>query len=176
VGGHTRGIDFTKLALVDAIDLAVLIEQEASDRYEELADQMELHHSDRVARFFRHMQEIELAHEARLRERRTRLFGNAPRRVRREMIFDIEAPDYDEVRAGMTARAALCAALRAEQKAFAFFDATIPKVGDAEVRELFTELRAEEAEHQAIVERQIQKLGPDADLSTDEFADEPVAH
>jgi hypothetical protein len=64
VGGDTRGIDFAKLALADAIDLAVLIEEEASDRYEELADQMELHHSERVARFFRHMQQVELGPDA----------------------------------------------------------------------------------------------------------------
>ena len=34
------------------------------------------------------------------------------------MIFDVEAPDYDEARAFMTPRQALEAALRAEKKAW----------------------------------------------------------
>ena len=35
----TRGIDFRALSLKDALDLAVLIEQEAEERYEEFAAQ-----------------------------------------------------------------------------------------------------------------------------------------
>jgi len=36
----TLGIDFASLSLKDALDLAVLVEEEARERYEEFADQM----------------------------------------------------------------------------------------------------------------------------------------
>ena len=35
-----RGIDFNTLSLQDALDLAILIEEEAKDRYEELAAEL----------------------------------------------------------------------------------------------------------------------------------------
>ena len=51
----TKDIDFAKLSLQDALDLAVLIEEEARERYEEFAHQMRLHHTHEAARFFRFM-------------------------------------------------------------------------------------------------------------------------
>ncbi len=172
----TRGLDFETLSLKDALDLATLIEQEAKDRYSELADQMELHHDAEAAGFFRKMLQNEAAHEAHLAERRRALFGTEPREVRREMVFDIEAPDYDEVRHGMTVRDALGAALRSERKAYAFFDAALTKVKDPRVVDLFTKLRDEEREHQGYVERELAKLPADAPVDPRAFEDEPVAH
>lgn len=172
----TREIDFETLSLKDALDLATLVEQEAKDRYSELADQMEIHHNVEAARFFRQMLQVESTHEADLAERRRSLFGAAPRVVRREMLFDIEAPDYDEARHNMTVRQALQAALRSEQKAFAFFDAALSKVEQPSVRKLFEKLRGEERNHQAYVERELARLPPDASIDTDSFEDEPVAH
>ncbi len=172
----TRAIDFESLSLIDAIDLAVLIEQEAKDRYTELADQMELHHNFEAGRFFRRMLEVEATHEAVLTKRRLSMFGAAPRAVRREMIFDIEAPDYDEARHDMTAREALEAALRSEEKAMQFFDAALARVRDASVRQLFESLREEEREHGERVKREIAKLPPEPTIDAGAFEDEPVAH
>ena len=39
----TRGIDFQTLSLMDALDLAILIEDEAQERYEDFAAQMDQH-------------------------------------------------------------------------------------------------------------------------------------
>jgi len=172
---RTRGIDFTSLTLKDALDLAILIEEEARDRYEEFADQMDLHHSPEAALFFRAMMVNEEKHRADLSERRTALFGDAPSAVTRNMIFDIEAPDYDEARAFMTARQALTAALRSEEKAHAFFTAAVPLIGDDDVRRLFEELRDEETEHRRLVMEQIERQPPDPYLKADDFADEPVS-
>lgn len=172
---QTKGIDFAKLSLKDALDLAILIEEEARDRYEEFADQMDLHHTPEAARFFRMMQTNEEKHRFELDERRRALFEDAPRAVTRGMIFDIEAPDYDEARAFMTARQALQAALRCEEKAHAFFEAALPRVGDAGVKRLFEELRGEEVEHQRMVREQLARQPADPDLEADDFADEPVA-
>jgi len=171
----TRSIDFDKLTLKDALDLATLVEEEAKDRYEEFGDQMELHHNPDAARFFRFMLQIETKHESRLADRRKALFGDEPRTVRREMIFDIEAPEYDEARATMTVRQALDVSLRAERKAFAFFDAALAKVTDSGIRKLFAELREEEREHEQLVLKEIAKLPPDSKLTLDDVEDDPNA-
>lgn len=174
--GKTRLIDFGALDLKDALDLAILVEEEAKDRYEEFVDQMAQHHNADAAHFFRFMMRNEEKHQTQLSDKRAALFGEDPRRVNREMLFDIEAPEYDEVRAMMGVREALETALRAEEKAHAFFVKALSLVTDAEVKKLFEELRDEELEHQRLVNKEIAKLGdatpPDADI----YADEPVAH
>jgi rubrerythrin len=171
----TKGIDFTTLSLRDALDLAILIEEEARDRYEEFAEQMELHHTPEAARFFRFMAGNEEKHRHELADRRRVIFRNAPSAVTRQMIFDIEAPDYDEARAFMTARQALQAAFRSEKKAYAFFTDALPRVVEPTVKSLFEELRAEEIQHQKLVLAELDKTPPDPALSAEDFADEPSA-
>jgi rubrerythrin len=170
----TRGIDFEKLSLRDALDLAILIEEEAQGRYEELADQMELHHTPEAAEFFHVMARNEARHGARLAERRHHVFGTLPCLVQRSMLFDVEAPEYDEARAFMTRRAALSVALHSESKAQAFFAAALQHVHDPEVRRLFEELCQEEIVHQQLVRAELDKLPADPDLDPDDFTDEPV--
>lgn len=171
----TKRIDFATLSLKDALDLAVLIEEEARERYEEFADQMQQHRTPEAARFFRFMAGNEEKHRAELWDRRRQIFGTAPAAVTRQMIFDVEAPDYDEARAFMTARQALQAAFRSEKKAYAFFTEALPRVSDAGVKQLFEELRGEEIEHQRLVLAELEKTPPDPALSADDVADEPVA-
>lgn len=168
-------VDFKTLSLRDALDLAVLIEEEAKERYEELASQMELHHTPDAAAFFHTMIGNEAKHGEQLAARRAAIFGDAPRAVTRAMLWDVEAPEYDEVRAFMTRRQALEVALRAEQKAQAFFVAALPQVGDADARKLFEELRDEEVEHQRLVQAELDQLPPDAPGSPSDYEDEPVA-
>ena len=172
----TQGIDFSRLSLKDALDLAVLIEEEAKERYEEFAEQMEAHHTPEAARFFRFMSSNEEKHRAELAARRASLFGSAPSSVSRRMIFDVEAPEYDEARVFMTAREALQSAMRSEQKAHAFFVQALPSLTDPEVRALFEELRDEEVEHQDLVRAQLAKLPPAAEVDGSAFEDEPVGH
>ena len=172
---RTKGIDFAKLTLLDALDLAILIEEEARERYEEFADQMEIHHTPEAAVFFRFMSTNEERHRLELMERRVALFEDAPRSVTRNMLFDVEAPDYDEARAFMTARQALASALRSEVKAYDFFTAALPRVSDGGVRDLFEELREEEVDHRRMVEEQLDRQPADPRLQADDFADDPVA-
>jgi rubrerythrin len=171
----TRGIDFARLSLKDALDLAVLIEEEAQERYLELADQMEAHRTPEAAAFFRFMATNEEKHGFELRQRREARFGAAPREVSRTALFDVEAPDYDEARAFMSPRAALEVALRCEEKAHAFFVAALPRLEDAEVRALFAELREEEVEHQELVRKEMAKL-PEEGIDDEPFVDDPVGH
>jgi erythrin-vacuolar iron transport family protein len=168
-------IDFAKLNLKDALDLAILIEEEAKDRYTEFVDQMVLHHTPEAANFFRHMADNEAKHEASLSTWRDSLYHNAPRTVKRSMIWDVEAPDYDKTRAFMSARQAMNVALDCEIKAHDFFAAALPYLEDAEVKQLFEELRNEELLHQALVRTEISKLPADPDVDPEAFADEPTA-
>ena len=170
-----RGIDFKNLSLKDALDLAILIEDEAQERYEEFAAQMDQHRTPEAAKFFRYMVENEAKHGRELSARRVQRFGDAPSAVSRTMIYDIEAPDYDAARAFMSPRKAMEAALASEVKAHGFFEAALPSLQDAEVKALFEELRDEEVLHQTLVKVEIAKLPPESGLSDDDFVDEPAA-
>jgi rubrerythrin len=170
----SQNVDFAHLDLRDALDLAILIEEEARDRYEEFAVQMEVHHTADAASFYRLMAQYETRHGADLAERRKKLFGDAPCRMSRSMLWDVEAPDYDKVRAFMSPRKALEVALESEVKAHAYFTAAIPSIADADVKALFVELQGDELRHKALVQAEIEKLPPDSDVDVEDLVDEPV--
>jgi rubrerythrin len=168
-------LDFRSLTLMDALDLAILVEEEAQERYLEFVQQMESHRTPEAAAFFHSMAGNEAKHGTLLLERRLARFGRAPRRVTRALLWDVEAPDYDQTRAFMSARQALDVALRSEIKAHEFFVQALKHVSDPEVRALFEELRAEEVEHQELVRRELAKLPAGPDANPDDYADEPTA-
>jgi len=168
------GIDFERLTLQDALDLAVLIEEEARDRYLEFAEQLATHHTPEVADFFGRMAQIEERHRAELIERRRTLFGTTPSAVERRNIFDVEAPEYGTARAFMGIRQALETVLAAEVKAYVFFSEALPRVKDPESRALFQELRDEEVHHQALVNSELARCAEKVDDS-EAYADDPVA-
>ena len=171
----SKMIDYSKLTLKDALDLAILIEDEAKERYEEFALQMETHHTTEAAGFYRFMAQNEAKHGHDLLERRQTLFGGAPSRMDRSMLWEVEAPEYEKAHAFMSPRAALEVALESEAKAWLFFDSVLKHVHDPEVRKLFEELRGEEDEHKELVRKEIAKLPPDSGLNDEDFVDEPVA-
>ena len=167
-------IDFASLTLQDALDLAILIEEEAKERYEEFADNLAVHHTPDAARFFTTMAGTEAKHGADLLMRRQAIFGDAPTRVSRAMLWDVEAPGFDESRMFMTARQAMDVALACEVKAHDFFDAALAHISNPDVRVLFEELRAEEVEHQELVKAVMAKI-PEDDGAAEHFdVDEPV--
>jgi rubrerythrin len=171
----TPSIDFSTLSLKDALDLAILIEDEARERYEEFVDQLDLHHTAEAAQFFRQMAINETKHGTELAARRRALFGDAPRTVRRDMLWDVEAPEYHQAHIFMSARHAMQVALEAETKAHDFFAAALIHVKEADVRALFEELRDEEVEHQRLVTQHLEKLPADLETNPDDYADEPVS-
>jgi len=167
-------LDFSTLSVRDALDLAILVEEEAKERYQELAENLEFHHTEEAARFFRFMVRCEAKHGEELSEKRRELFADEPRSVDRSMLWDVEAPGFEAARAFMSLHDALEVALQAETKAFNFFDRALPEVTDAKVRELFAELRQEEVEHQEMVRAEMAKLEPQDGFDGADFADEPV--
>jgi rubrerythrin len=165
-------IDFRRLELKDALDLAILIEQEARERYEHFSRIVGGRYAGDAADMFREMAGYEAKHESQLAERRRTAFGDTPRVVSRAMFEDVEAPDTGKPRVFMSARQAMEVALASEEKAWEFFDKALQHVKDPYVKVLFQELRGEEAQHAAMVRARIEKLPPGPDLE-EEDADEP---
>lgn len=155
-------LDLSKLSLMDALDLASLIELEARKRYTEFADALGTRGTDDAGAVFRSMAVNEIKHCEEIAERRVKLFGDQPAKVRIDDIFDVEAPDSGDVRWNMSALKAYRLALHSEEKAHAFYDEALNHVTHPEVKALFEELREEEAEHVRMLVNIIAKLPPSA--------------
>ncbi len=166
------GIDFRSLLLQDALDLAILIEEEAQERYESFSRIVGGRYAGDAADMFRLMAGYEAKHRADLAERRKKLFGDAPSRVPAAQLDDVEAPDRGSPRVFMSARQAMEVALASEVKAYEFFTNALPHVSDPQVKALFQELQGEELQHQALVKARIAQLPPGPDLEESD-ADEP---
>ncbi|MGK5082035.1 ferritin family protein [Bdellovibrionota bacterium FG-1] len=168
-------IDFKKLSLKDCLDLAILVEEEARERYESFAEQIGGRYKGDAGDFFIAMAANEGKHEEELRKRRKELFQDAPTTVDGSMIWDVEAPDAGKPRAYMSPRQAMLLALDAEKKAYHFFDDALKHIQNDEVRALYLELRQEEVSHQQMLQNQLDLLPADGggpDLSEDDV-DEP---
>ena len=156
-------LDFAALDLMDSLDLAILIEVQARDRYNFFAEQIGHRSTGDTASIFEMMARMEEKHGIQLGERRRELFGDKPVRVSSSDIFDVEAPEFGAVRANMSPLKAFRLALASEEKAFWFYDQALKHVTDPSVRELFTELRDEETEHVNLLKDAIKKLPPGSD-------------
>jgi rubrerythrin len=168
-------INFDGLSLKDTLDLAIYVEEEAKDRYEDFAQQMDAHHTPEVAEFFRFMAANETKHAERLSKQRVSLFGDEAHTADTSTLFDIEAPEFDAARAFMSIRTALDVALESEVKAYEFYDDALPEISDPEVRELFVNLREEEARHQELIKETRAKVPEDDGFNPDDFVDGPAA-
>ena len=161
-------LDFSKLALRDALDLASLIELEATKRYTEFAESLGTRGVGDAGAVFRSMAVNETKHCEEIAERRLALFGDQPSKVTLDDIFDVEAPASGDVRWNMSALKAYQLALYSEQKAFAFYDEALDYVDQPDVKALFEELRDEEAEHVNMLVKIIAKLPPSAEIELED--------
>ena len=160
---------------MDGLDLAILIEKEAEERYREFSKMIGSRYEGDAGSFFEMMAENEAKHGSQLSERRKQLFGVKPSRVSAEQIEDVEAPEYDKPRAFMSPRHALDVAMACEIKAEKFFEMALSHMTDAKVAAIFRELRDEEIEHQRLLREQMERTDPTtaADRGEDEI-DEPA--
>jgi rubrerythrin len=154
----STSLDLSKLSLMDALDLAKLIELEACHRYQMFASQLGRSGGYDAGAFFATMAENEAKHGQELEARRKTLFGDAPARLTLDDLYDVEAPDMGAPRRGMSTLQAFEVGLAAEKKAYDFYDMALPGITDPDVRELFTELRDEETEHVEMLREAMAKL------------------
>ena len=163
-------LDLSKLSLMDALDLAILIEEEAHQRYKSFVAQLGNYHDS--GKFFASMAENEAKHGNELLARRIARFGKTPMKVKLVNLFDVEAPDVASPRRGMSLVQAFEIGLDAEQKAHDFYDGALSGITDPEVRTLFTELRDEETEHVEMLRKAMAKLPPSASVETENDPDD----
>ena len=130
---------------------AMAIETEAVDRYEELADQMEVHNNPEVAAFFRKMAEIEGKHVTNVEHLcgDTELPHISPWDLAWAGDESPESPKHtDDVHYLMTPYHAIEMAIDGEQRAADFFRAVAEnEAAPDDVRNLADELARDELEH-----------------------------
>jgi len=152
----TPRLDYSRLTLRGALDLAITIEEEAQLRYREFADRVD---DAAAAAFFREMVENEEKHRRQLVARRHVLFRHEPARLETSLLDDdVEAPAPAQVPPAISAREAMEVALRAEVRAHDFYAQAMPHLADPDVRAFFADLREEEVEHQVLLRRRIEAL------------------
>ena len=161
-------LDLSKLSLMDALDLAILIEMAAYERYKMFASQLGRTGGYDAGAFFASMAENEAKHGSELAERRKSLFGDVPARLTLDDLYDVEAPEMGAARRGMSTVQAFEVGLAAEKRAHDFYDMALPGITDPDVIELFTELRDEETEHVEMLKEQMTRL-PESARSEVEF-------
>jgi rubrerythrin len=165
-------LDLSKLSLMDALDLAKLIEMEACHRYQMFATQLGRSGGYDAGAFFATMAENEAKHGQELEARRKTLFGDTPAKLTLDDLYDVEAPEMGAPRRGMSTVQAFEVGLAAEKKAYDFYDMALPGITDPDVRELFTELRDEESEHVEMLREAMAKLPSSADAEAELDLDE----
>jgi rubrerythrin len=165
-------LDLSKLSLMDALDLAKLIELEAQQRYQMFSSQLGRTGGYDAGAFFATMAENEAKHGRELEVRRKAMFGDTPARLTLDDLFDVEAPDMGAPRRGMSTVQAFEIGLEAEKKAHDFYDMALTGITAAEVPALFTELRDEETEHVEMLKEAMAKLpetaGTEIEFDVDE--------
>jgi rubrerythrin len=173
----TTKLEISKLTLMDAIDLAALIELEAFKRYTLFAEQLGTRDAGDAGAVFKSMAVNERKHGEQLAQRRAALFGDRPPKVKLDDIFDVEAPDVGAPSSKMSPLKAYQVALSSEKKAFAFYDEALRHVKQPDIKALFEELRDEETEHVRMIEEIIAKLPPSTAIDLedeDDYPDKPA--
>ena len=149
---------------------ALAMEREAVARYQELADIMATHNNTEVAALFREMAGYEQHHvDHILADMGWTDDVIAPRNSTMWALDDApESVAFDEVHYLMHPWHALKLALAAEQRAQAFFEKLVRDAPTEPIRRAAEDMRDEEAEHVALVEKWLSKVPkPDADWADD---------
>lgn len=157
--------------LSEFMQKALEMELEATQRYAEFADAMEMHNNREVAELFRKMSEIEGKHAAMIMDEMG--WKEAPPPTPGGLRWEgFEAPEtiaVDEVHYLMQPYHALTLALASEERAARFF-ARMAEIATTEaVRKAALELHAEELEHVELIRKWMEKV-PKPDRN---WADDP---
>lgn len=149
----------SKVALFLAHSIA--LEVEAGDRYEELAEMMEVHNNPDVAVLFRQMSDFSRKHAASVKER-AEVFQPLPQLKSWEYRWNAPEPpevgDFTGTHYLMTPFHALQFALANERRGWEFYNNSAADTADAEIRVLAREFAEEEAEHVKELEAWLAKV------------------
>jgi len=160
-------LDFTTLDLRDALDLAILIEEEARERYQSFTKIVGGRYAGDASEVFRRMAVNEEKHGTQLAELRQSLYPGEPRRVTRDQIDEVEAPAMERARLTLSSRRAMEIAIESETKAHDFFSRACRAATDPKVRRLFMDLRDEEREHEQMLRKRLPDFQAEPALDED---------
>lgn len=151
------------------------MEDEAYERYSELADQMDVHNNPEVAALFRKMAEVEQIHVRKILDRAKgiELPHIPPWEYRWQGEEAPQTVSVTDAHYMMQPYHALKLALRAEKRGLAFYTRVIETHGDESILALARELQEEEREHVAEIEAWLKKVAKPED-GWDEDPDPPT--
>ena len=153
-------VDFSRMDGRDALDIAIVIEDEAQLAYEHLADWVKGDGNIEAADFFKRMAVREKRHKDEITARRAELFGDVPARHDEAAPWEAEVPDYESLGRKVSLEEAFNVAIGAETRAHDFYAEALDYIEEPSVVELFDWLRKAEIEHQRMLgEEMKQHLG-----------------
>ena len=153
-------VDFSRMDGRDALDIAIVIEDEAQLAYEHLADWVKGDGNIEAADFFKRMAVREKRHKDEITARRAELFGDVPARHDEAAPWEAEVPDYESLGREVSLEEAFNVAMGAETRAHDFYAEALDYIEEPSVVELFDWLRKAEIEHQRMLgEEMKQHLG-----------------
>jgi rubrerythrin len=156
--------------------IAYEIEVDAVERYKLLADQMQTHNNDALARIFLDLARAEGLHADEIR----RLAGDLGVESKRGPIgsWRTESPESVDLNAAhylMTPRDALQMALAGEERALAFYTGLASAAVDPAVKKLAEDFVEEELEHVELCHRLLRRYPLTAGVTRDDDPDPPQA-
>ena len=150
-------VDFSKINAQDALDIAIVIEDEAQLAYEHLAEWVAGDGNIEAAEFFNRMAVWEKRHKEEITARRSELFGDAPPRHDDAAPWQAEVPEYESLGRTVSLKDAFDVAMGAETRAHDFYAEAIDYIEDETIIELFEWLRKAEVEHQRMLTEQMKR-------------------
>ena len=150
-------VDFSRMDGRDALDIAIVIEDEAQLAYEHLADWVGSDGNTEAADFFKRMAVREKRHKEEITQRRAELFGDVPARHDEAAPWEAEVPDYESLGRNVSLEDAFDVAMGAETRAHDFYAEAIDYIEAPEVVELFDWLRKAEIEHQRMLAEEMKR-------------------
>ena len=158
-------------AYSDFMVQAYAMENDARDRYTELAEQMEVHNNLQVAQFFRKLSRIEGLHADKIVLEMG--WSQPPAAAEAWMWRHSEAPESvptGEAHYLMQPYHALELALECERRAASFFTGITRSTAPADVKRIAREMAADEREHIRLIQewmKKVEKPGPGWDHDPD---------
>jgi rubrerythrin len=152
---------------------ACAMEVEATERYADLAEQMDTHNNREVAELFARLARIEGRHRDQIMQQMGWTDPPATRSVRWESPEGPETTDFGDLHYLMTPFHALKLAGHNERRAAEFFEHFASASLPAAVREAAAEMAAEEREHVRLIEEWLAQF-PEPEPGWDEDPDPPA--
>ena len=154
---------------------SLALETEAVDRFNDLADQMDMHHNYEVADLFRKLAKIEALHIDNVRQ------ASKGKQLPSLLAWEFEWQDGESPEGGSMDEAhylmkpwhAIELAMQGEKRAVAFFRHVAETTADEEVRVMALGLVAEEQEHVALLQKWQERF-PRPEKGWDEDLDPPA--